>query len=269
MAIARVAVGGVDADWNVEYKLVGPARAATARKASTRQSMALLASLMVLTQVGSAAALDFAFGQYLSLDRRANTLGVLLVVSHVVSTAAFACSSYETTMYDTKCQHHVNGQRCSYGHPYWYNPVCNYDGCNNRPCNPQAGHANCINGSWLSSCRTPYYGNVNIVNGGSQCVWTDPYSDSYECPEPAACVAGTYSEDGKNAGGTKACQQCPSGKFQTSTGSSSSVHLNLTAAALTLPIPVLTRMVSLLHVYNEDTSENIQTMIMANVSFPC
>jgi hypothetical protein len=36
-----------------------------------------------------------------------------------------------------------------------------------------------------------------------------------------------------------------------------------------LPIPVLTRMVSLLHVYNEDTSENIQTMIMANVSFPC
>jgi hypothetical protein len=45
-----------DADWNVEHKLVGPARAATARKARTTQSMALLASLMVLvvaTQVGS------------------------------------------------------------------------------------------------------------------------------------------------------------------------------------------------------------------------
>jgi hypothetical protein len=139
--------------------------------------------------------------------------GVLLVASHVVSTAAFACSSYGTTMYDTKCQQHVNGQRCDYGHPYWYNPVCDYDGCNNRPCDGNCAH-NCCNGTWLSSCRTPYHGNVNIVNGGSQCVYTDPYGDSYECPEPAACVAGTYSEDGKNAGGDKACQQCPPGKYQ-------------------------------------------------------
>ena len=182
-------------------------------------------------------------------------LGVILVLSQVGSTTAYACSSYGTTMYDTKCQNHVNGQRCPYGHPYWYNPVCDYDGCNNRPC-VGGGNGYCNRtivggvavGFWLSSCRTPYHGNVNIVNGGSQCVWTDPYGDSYECPEPAACVAGTYSEDGKNAGGDKACQHCPPGKFQTSTGSSSFVYLSLTAAALTMPIPVLTRMDSLLHV---------------------
>ena len=36
-----------------------------------------------------------------------------------------------------------------------------------------------------------------------------------------------------------------------------------------MQIPVLTRMVSLLHMYYEDTSENIQKMIVSKVSFPC
>jgi len=39
-------------------------------------------------------------------------------------------------------------------------------------------------------------------------------------PAPPACpAAGTYSGEGKNAGGDKACQKCPPGKFQTVTGS--------------------------------------------------
>ncbi len=41
-----------------------------------------------------------------------------------------------------------------------------------------------------------------------------------------------------------------------------------TVAALTMTIPVMTRMVSLLHMYSEDTSENIQTIIVSNASFP-
>jgi hypothetical protein len=58
MTITRVAVSGLDADWNGERKIVGTARAAKAR---TTKSMALLASLLVLvvaTQVCWAAAQD-------------------------------------------------------------------------------------------------------------------------------------------------------------------------------------------------------------------
>jgi hypothetical protein len=57
------------------------------------------------------------------------------------------------------------------------------------------------------------------------------------CPDPPVCVAGTFSADGKNAGGDKACQLCPPGQFQTATGSSSSVFPNLTVTALTMTIP--------------------------------
>ena len=42
-----------------------------------------------------------------------------------------------------------------------------------------------------------------------------------QCPDPPACVAGTYSGDGKNGGGDRACQPCPAGTFQNETGSSS------------------------------------------------
>ena len=70
-----------------------------------------------------------------------------------------------------------------------------------------------------------------------------------QCPDPPVCNAGSFSPDGKNAGGDKACQLCPSGKFQTSTGSSSSIYLNLTVTALTMTIPVMTWMFSLLHMY--------------------
>ena len=42
------------------------------------------------------------------------------------------------------------------------------------------------------------------------------------CPEPPACVAGTYNRvDGKKGGGAnraKACQQCPPGLLSTTTG---------------------------------------------------
>ena len=43
-----------------------------------------------------------------------------------------------------------------------------------------------------------------------------------QCPEPPACVAGTYSDSGKNRAGDGACQPCPAGTFS-SVGSSSSV----------------------------------------------
>ena len=39
-----------------------------------------------------------------------------------------------------------------------------------------------------------------------------------QCPEPAACVPGKYSSDGKNGGGAKACQACSPGKFSPTAG---------------------------------------------------
>ena len=56
-----------------------------------------------------------------------------------------------------------------------------------------------------------------------------------QCDDPRVCAAGNFSPlgGGQNGGGDKACQQCPPGKFQTATGSSSSFYLHLTVVTLT------------------------------------
>ena len=97
-----------------------------------------------------------------------------------------------------------------------------------------------------SGCPSAYC--WNYYSRGYNCYW-NYNGNERNCPDPPVCNAGSFSPDGKNAGGDKACQLCPSGKFQTSTGSSSSIYLNLTVTAFTMTIPVMTWMFSLLHMY--------------------
>ena len=74
-----------------------------------------------------------------------------------------------------------------------------------------------------------------------------------QCGDPPACIAGKFSPgDGKDGGGSYACTSCPPGTFSPHTGSSASVYSIPTATALT--ISVLTRTVSLVHMYMSEVS---------------
>jgi hypothetical protein len=44
---------------------------------------------------------------------------------------------------------------------------------------------------------------------------------STQCPDPPACKPGSYSSDGKNGWGARACQLCPAGTHSGSAGATS------------------------------------------------
>jgi hypothetical protein len=54
-----------------------------------------------------------------------------------------------------------------------------------------------------------------------------------QCPEPAPCAPGTYSGDGKNAGGDKACTDCEPGEYSTDAGVSIVFSLRMCYVTLT------------------------------------
>lgn len=67
------------------------------------------------------------------------------------------------------------------------NEHCRYEGCQER------SHSHCaIEGTWV-------------------CTWRDGPGNWVACPDPQPCEPGSYSPDGKNGGGDKACQLCPPG----------------------------------------------------------
>ena len=103
------------------------------------------------------------------------TLGVLLVVSQVGSTAAYPCSS------DADCQ---------------------YVGCNDFPCSGESPTF-CVNGYLLAYCKP--WGTDSLV--------CRPDIGPSPCPAPAACPAGTYSGTGKNEAANGACRSCVAGKY--------------------------------------------------------
>jgi len=113
---------------------------------------------------------------------RQSALGVLLGVILVFSQAGSA-AAYACTA-DSHCKY----SGCDIGWPRW--GFCPYGHCIFYPGGPEKGSSQCHS-----------------------------YSCVLGCADPPVCDAGTFSADGKNAGGDKACQQCPPGKFSTATGS--------------------------------------------------
>jgi hypothetical protein len=80
---------------------------------------------------------------------------------------------------------------------------CDYEGCNNNSCSGYERYNACNNGVWDGVCYS-YYGT---------CFWDrNAQQRGASCPDPAPCAPGTYSIDGKNAGGDKACTECKPGE---------------------------------------------------------
>jgi hypothetical protein len=109
---------------------------------------------------------------------------------------------------------------------------CMYDGCGNLPCACLASQGpNCVNGFWnsnlgyqgktgVSSCRQgkwqPLCEQIGMVVAGCYNFFLEPGSSGTysfqscpDLPELPECPTGTYSDDGKNGIGDKACRKCP------------------------------------------------------------
>ena len=87
---------------------------------------------------------------------------------------------------------------------------CQYTGCDDNSCSGYESRTDCKNGVWDPFCTS------NV------CSYIAGWGES--CADPSACVAGTFSFDGKGGGADRACQPCPPGTYAGSAGSYTCTH---------------------------------------------
>ena len=107
---------------------------------------------------------------------------------------------------------------------------CMYQGCGNRPCTCSQPGPLCVNGKWVgtyqglngvSTCLAGVWKPICDTGNGQVpievCMNWFPQSSTNNafqtCPDPPSCPTGTYSDDGKNGAGDKACRKCPVNSF--------------------------------------------------------